>query len=305
LTSRSPIPCRYQIDGHWLEAARIEARDPHMKHPCGVFLFSLSLSSILAGQSDNKHLVGSVDFFGYKGIAVAPIRAALPLREGDTFPGARSTDEWKRAIRESVRQVIGREPTDVGLVCCDGQGNWTIYIGLPGKTSVPLDYNPAPRGDGRLPIEVLKLDEEMEAARLANVTGNNRAKEDDSQGYTLSYDPTLRSKQLAIREYALQSEALLLRVLDSSSDARQRAVAATALGYARQSNLQIIALVKANLDPDFEVRNNAVRALGVLAQAKPDLARQILAAAFIKLLSSPTWTDHNKAAFLLDTLSKG
>jgi hypothetical protein len=208
-----------------------------MKHPCGVFLFSLSLSSILAGQSDNKHLVGSVDFFGYKGIAVAPIRAALPLREGDTFPGARSTDEWKRAIRESVRQVIGREPTDVGLVCCDGQGNWTIYIGLPGKTSVPLDYNPAPRGDGRLPIEVLKLDEEMEAARLANVTGNNRAKEDDSQGYTLSYDPTLRSKQLAIREYALQSEALLLRVLDSSSDARQRAVAATALGYAHGSRI--------------------------------------------------------------------
>jgi hypothetical protein len=74
----------------------------------------------------------------------------------------------------------------------------------------------------------------MEAARLANVTGNNRAKEDDSQGYTLSYDPTLRSKQLAIREYALQSEALLLRVLDSSSDARQRAVAATALGYPNQ-----------------------------------------------------------------------
>jgi hypothetical protein len=115
----------------------------------------------------------------------------------------------------------------------------------------------------------------------------------------------LRSKQLAIREYALQSEALLLRVLDSSSDARHRAVAATALGYLRQSNLQITALVKANLDLDFEVRNNAGRALGVLALAKPDLARQIPVAAFIKLSSSPTWTDHNKAAILLDTLSKG
>jgi pimeloyl-ACP methyl ester carboxylesterase len=28
MTSRLPTPCRYLIDGHWLEAARIEARDP-------------------------------------------------------------------------------------------------------------------------------------------------------------------------------------------------------------------------------------------------------------------------------------
>lgn len=28
MNSRLPIPCRYLIDGHWLEGARIEARDP-------------------------------------------------------------------------------------------------------------------------------------------------------------------------------------------------------------------------------------------------------------------------------------
>ncbi len=276
-----------------------------MKYPYYVFLVVVLLSSILVGQPENKHLVGSIDFFGYKGLDVAPIRAALPLREGDTFPGVRSTDDWKQAIRESVQQVIGRSATDVGLVCCDGEKNWTIYIGLPGKSSVPLEFNPAPRGDSRLPPEVLKLDDERDAALRANIMGNNRAKEDDSEGYSLSYDPTMRSKQLALREYSVQNEELLLRVLESSSDARHRAIAATALGYGRQSNQQIAALVKANLDPDFEVRNNAVRALGVVAMAKPEFARQIPASAFIKLLSSPTWVDHNKGAFLLETLSKG
>ncbi len=265
----------------------------------------VSLSNILVGQPENKHLVGSIDFLGYKGIDLAPIRAALPLREREAFPGTRSTDECKRAIRESVQQVIGRSPTDIGLGCCDSERNWTIYIGLPGKSSLPLEFNPAPSGDSRLPPAVLKLDEERDAAVRANIMGNNRANEDDSQGYSLSYDPIVRAKQLALREYSLQNEALLLRVLDSSSDARHRAIAATALGYARQSNQQIAALVKANLDPDFEVRNNAVRALGVLAMAKPELARQIQPSAFIKLLASPTWTDHNKAAFLLETLSKG
>ena len=30
LSSGLPIPCRYRVDGHWLEAARIEARDPNL-----------------------------------------------------------------------------------------------------------------------------------------------------------------------------------------------------------------------------------------------------------------------------------
>jgi pimeloyl-ACP methyl ester carboxylesterase len=30
LSSRSPIPCRYLVDGHWLEAARIAGRDPKL-----------------------------------------------------------------------------------------------------------------------------------------------------------------------------------------------------------------------------------------------------------------------------------
>ena len=46
-------------------------------------------------------------------------------------------------------------------------------------------------------------------------------------------------------------------------------------GYGRQSSEQIDALVRASLDPDDNVRNDAVRALAVLAGAKPNLAQKI------------------------------
>ena len=50
---------------------------------------------------------------------------------------------------------------------------------------------------------------------------------------------------------------------------RDIAPLAQMLGYARQSDQQVDALVHASLDADDDVRNDAVRALEVLAGAKP------------------------------------
>jgi HEAT repeat protein len=90
----------------------------------------------------------------------------------------------------------------------------------------------------------------------------------------------------------------------SASDAQQRVVAAYALGYTRQSDEQIAALVRASHDADDTVRNSAIRALGVLAESNPKVAGRIPAAGFIEMLSSGSWTDRNKAGFLLETLSQ-
>jgi hypothetical protein len=109
---------------------------------------------------------------------------------------------------------------------------------------------------------------------------------------------------LAIREYSLRNEALILQVLASSSDVWHRAVAAQMLGYARQSDEQVDALVRASLDADAGVRNDAVRALEVLAGAKPDLAKKISPEPFVRLLRSGGWLDHNKASLVLVALTK-
>jgi len=106
------------------------------------------------------------------------------------------------------------------------------------------------------------------------------------------------------RDYALRNEALVFDVLASSSGARHRAIAAQMCGYGRQSNEQIDALVHASLDGDDGVRNDAVRALAVLAGAKPQLAQRIPAATFIRLLRSGSWSDHNKGAALLTVVTR-
>ena len=120
----------------------------------------------------------------------------------------------------------------------------------------------------------MKLQDELDAAWTAAVM-NGHATEDDSEGYTLTNDPRARRAELAIRAYALQNEDLILRALASSSDATHRAIAAHMLGYGRQSDEQIDALAHASLDLDSDVRNNALRALWVLAGARPNLAQRI------------------------------
>ena len=251
----------------------------------------------------DRRFLGEIDFFGYKGLDLAAVRLALPFHEGDSFPPAKVTsDALKRQVGEAVEQVIGREPTSVSFVCCDAKHNYMVYIGLPGESYQGLAFNPPPRGDVRLPKDAVKLRREMEDA-WTNAVMKGHATEDDSEGYTLTNDPKARKAELAIRDYALQHEDLILQVMASSSDARSRAIAAQMLGYGRQSDQQIDALVQASLDADDDVRNDAVRALEVLGTAKPILAHRIPPAPFIRLLRSGAWSDHNKASLLLVALT--
>jgi hypothetical protein len=80
-------------------------------------------------------------------------------------------------------------------------------------------------------------------------------------------DPVARALQMQERTWALAHEQELVRVLQSSSDAKQRRVASAVLGYAQQSHEQIAVLVGAARDPDSWVRNNATRALAVLVRS--------------------------------------
>ena len=143
----------------------------------------------------------------------------------------------------------------------------------------------------------------MDASSAAVLKGN--ARDDNSQGYALSIsDSELRAKQLATRAYAIRHERLIRSVLVTSSEARQRIVAAYLLGYVRLSNQQIADLVRASRDADEGVRNNATRALGVLAASNAKVAARIPAGGFITMLSSGSWTDRNKAGWVVTALTK-
>src|SRR5262249_17108544 len=210
-------------------------------------------------------------------------RASVPIHEGDEVSFEALPGLIPR-VREAIKQTIGNEPTDLSPVCCDERANLMIFVGLPGENIEISAYNAQPRGSVSFPRTVMylyqrEMDLNMEAVR-------KQAAEDRSKGYALSSYPPLRAKQLAMREYATRNASFSRRVLQQSADAQQRTVAAQLLGYAIQDQKQIVSLVRASRDRDEGVRNNAIRALGVLAQSSQKIASSISAANFVSMLNS-------------------
>jgi hypothetical protein len=249
-----------------------------------------------------KVQINEIYFFGYQadGLDVAKIRAALPVHAGQELkPG----EKIRPGITQAVVNLTGHPPTDIAMICCNEKGAHWLYIGLEGKSYKPLVFNPVPQGAARLPDAAIKLEREFEEA-FRNAVQKGDFGEDDSQGYALSHDPEVRARELAIREFALKNEELLCQVLATSRDAEHRQTAAEFLGYAAQSQRQIDALIKASRDTDNVVRNNATRALSVLASSGHTMAGKIPAADFINMLNSGTWTDRNKGSAVLMDLSR-
>ena len=256
------------------------------------------LLAALAGQPTRTYRIATIEFFGGKGIDISALRASLPVREGDEY-----SDRTGPLLRQAVTAATGNSPTDVNVTCCDDQQRLLIYIGLTGASSRPFTYNAEPTGTSRLPPSIAALEARLETAIEAAVRkGGEAVKEDDARGYALVNDPAARALQLAVRRYALQHQLELSRALESS-DVEQRRVASEVLGYARQSQQQILALVKACRDPDDEVRNNAARAIAVLARSNASVARGIPPATFVEMLSAGVWTDRNKGAMVVERLT--
>lgn len=269
-----------------------------------LLLIVLLLSQPAASQGEQRAArVGFIDFYGYTGLDVDKVRAALPVHEGETFPTPSAFEALRPRIEEAVRRVTGRPATEVSFVS-PGRDEVLIYVGLSGKNLKSVPRDPAPKGTARLPPEAVDVYRQMDAAFLSAMR-RGATGDDHSKGYSLSPDDaTLRAKQLAMHEYAARHEEVIRTVLRSSDDDTQRRMAAELLGYANQSRRQIADLVRATHDPDEYVRNNVTRALLVLADSDPKAAASIPAGGFIEMLNSGTWTDRNKAGGLLSALSR-
>lgn len=265
--------------------------------------FSLAIVVMLtAGFSQAENLrIGHIDFFGTVGIDVQQVRSKLNVLQGEEV-----SEDKLSALRDHINQTIevslGHDSTDVSLVCCDDHHNLIVYIGLGGGNTVSIPLLNAPTGSTCLPIQALHLyDQAMDAVEAAVMKGN--AGEDDSRGYSLSNDAGLRAEQLAMHKYALAHERTLKRALQECKTPEHRRAAAEILGYARRSEGQIAVLVRATEDVDADVRNNALRALWVLAMASTEAAAEIPGQDFVQMLNSGNWHDRNKAGSLLTSLT--
>jgi hypothetical protein len=269
----------------------------------GAGLTILAIFGLEASASAQDVRIGILDFYGLRDVTPAQIRAAITLKEGDALqPGA-----MKRAFAEQeqrLAQLTGVVGARLNAICCD-DGRAIVYIGIQERGAPTLQFRDAPRGAVRLPDEVRRGGEAFERAMMDAVRRGD-AEEDDSSGHSLMHDAASRAIQEGFIGVAARDLQLLRDVLHDSSEAADRALAAQVLGYVPDKRVVVGDLAHAMSDPAESVRNNAMRALAVIAAfaaKSPDLGIDVRFEPFIDLLNSPVWTDRNKASFAIEALS--
>jgi hypothetical protein len=258
---------------------------------------ALAFSATAVAQLENAR-IGVIDFYALHGLDQRQLRAALTVRRGDKLAWPATRDQ----IRDELAKAAGRPVSHFAPVCCDHDGLWMIYIGF-GEKRQESSFRPRPRQLTRLSPALLTIYDDC-VALLPEALKHAAGKADDySRGYSLSSYPPMRALQLRMRESALANEEEILRAVAEAADDRHRAAASHLAGYCGQSSRQIEVLTDASRDLNDTVRNNATRALGVLAES-PAIARQIPAAPFVEKLNSPIWSDRNKGLMLLTRLTR-
>jgi hypothetical protein len=250
--------------------------------------------------------VGIIDFYGLNKVSTSQVRSALAFKEGDTISlDGNEPPAFLRASENRVAQLPGVARARTELVCCD-HNRAIVYVGVEERGARTMHLRAAPLGTARLPPDIVQSGVELSRALWLAVQRDDAA-EDDSLGHALNHDPTTRAIQERFIRFAARDLPVLRRVLRTSSDQNQRALAAEVMGYAPDKQAVVDDLVLGMTDPCDEVRNNAMRALMVFADAAAGAHRPALsipAQPFIAFLDSPVWSDRNKASGALLALSR-
>ena len=256
----------------------------------------LSLALTAGVNPDTLH---SVDLYGLRSVSEASVRAAVGLRAGDPVPA--STD----AIRYRVQALQGVAEVQISKICCSETGRMILYVGIRETGTPPLRYAASPSGGALLPAEIFQTEARYTSA-LQSAVKRGVAAEDGSQGYSLAQDSTVRAVQQEFIRIAARHTDTLISVLRTSANAEHRALAAQILAYGANRQTTARELLRAVRDPNDGVRNNATRALGVLAGwaiQNPAAGVRIPPDPFIDFLNSISWTDRNKGVFALAALT--
>jgi hypothetical protein len=271
------------------------------------FVFGLLLNvwfhtPAFGAPPDSPRIIGSIDFFGLRKVSEAEIRKHLPFKEGDPL-----MDKAQRPNGAALAKAVGVAEITLAYICCTPDQQIEVYVGVAEKP-VRQRTPPVYTGTARLPEDMIRADEEF-GTQIREAISRGRASEEHSQGHALADNyPPLRAVQQQFLDYARDHAALASDVLATSADARHRAVAAVILGYAPDKRAAATALTRGVSDPDEGVRNNATRALGVIAEysgTHPELGIHIDPAPFVEMLNSVVWTDRNKGEMVLAQLTAG
>ena len=267
-----------------------------------LLLPTIFFAARLSAQSDT---LGLIEIYGQRKVGVPAIREALGLREGEHL----SPQTFHRqTIGKRLKAVKGISNADVTLLCCeDGTGRSMLFVGIDDQDLPPVKRNGVPNGAARLGTSILQTYARFQQ-EIVNAVKAGQGRESDEQGHVLMEYPPIRPFQDSLIAYAATHLPLLKQVLNKSARHTHRQAASWIIAYTADKRSIVPDLVIACNDQDETVRNNATRALGVLARyanAHPEAHIRIDATPFLKNLRSIVWTDRNKSAMVLEALTTG
>lgn len=263
-------------------------------------LFLIAVSGLVSAE--DQMTIGIIDFYGLSSMTEDQVRAALPFSEGFVFSGGEAFPEGEAEL--ATAEALGVSRVELSLTCCYEPYKLVAYVGIQEEQTSALQYRDKPVGTKELPSEIQETADRLEAAIVAAVRMGD-AGEDRSQGHSLMMNPEARALQRKYIEYAEEYRDTLIEVLNHS--ARHRALAATVLAYSEDKKSIVPYLEAAVLDPDEDVRNDAARALALIANyanENPELDIKIDAAVFVEMINSVSHSDRNKAAAVLFSLTE-
>jgi hypothetical protein len=252
----------------------------------------LAAACVAAAQAPK---ISVIDFFGVRRVPQARLLQALGAVVGDPLPPSKEDAEQRLA------EVDGVALASLEAVCCEAEGA-VLFVGIEEKGAPHFDFRSTPTGAAVLPDDIVAAYHDFveQYEQAARASGN------PSQVYAASKDPVMRAQQERFTAFADKNLALLRQVIEESSDAEQRAIAACVAGFAQDRQAAIDALQIALRDPAPAVRRTALSALHALAMyaaAHPDAGLKISPTWLIEMLNSVVWADRVRAADVLVTLT--
>jgi len=244
--------------------------------------------------------VGSIDLYGLRKTTPQQVREALGINVGDSLTALTLFE-----VPARLAALPGVASAAVDPVCCE-DGKTMLYIGVAEDSTPALDLRAPPNGASRLTPDVIQAGVAFDEAHTRAIMRGFMS-EDVSQGHSLMADSVARMIQLQFVTLASKHLDTLRKVARTAADADHRALAVQVLGYAPNKASVVPDLVYAMRDPSSDVRNNATRALWVIAmygRQHPELKITVPYEPFIDLLNSLSWTDRNKSSLALLQLTE-
>lgn len=256
-----------------------------------------AFSSLAAAQLPP---VGIIDLYGLRKTSPQAVREALGIKVGDSL-----TSLVLFQVPARLAALPGVASAAVDPVCCE-DGKTMLYVGVAEDSAPVLTVHAPPNGASRLTPDIMQAGIAFSDAHMRAVI-RGATKEDVSEGHSLMADSAARMIQLQFIPLAAKHLDTLRKVLRTSSDADHRALAAAVIAYNANKQAVVNDLVYAMRDPSADVRNNATRALWLIAlygQQHPERKITVPYEPFIDMLNSLAWSDRNKSSLALMELTE-